>query len=386
MVQSTLVAIAGLGGAVGSTLAAGLCMPPEEIRSFGMAMESPLVRALGRPLLPVESILLDGWDLRRHDLLTACRQHKICSRQVLARAKRQLKAITPRMGVDGRTRNIGAWIRQEAAYLDSRRRQENAEHLILVNLCPTEPLPSFEATNCDWRDLDRIDRIGTFPTSMIYFRLAIEARAHFINFTPNPAEAAPLRELAEKAGVIYAGRDGKTGQTFIKTILAPAFRDRNLYLDGWFSTNLLGNEDGLSLARPEAGKSKIASKSKCLASILGYAPGGEGSVGHQVHIHYYPPRGDSKEAWDNIDFRGFLGTSMQMKINWLGQDSILAAPAVIDLIRLVAFAAETGFRGPLEAASYFFKDPVVGAGSIVQHSVPAQFETLLGFLRGQEGA
>lgn len=382
MVQSALIMVAGLGGAVGSTLAAGLSSPPEEIRDFGVATESPFVRAIGCQLLPLESMLVDGWDVSQENLYSACQRHRICPSEVLSRAAQRLQKITPRKGVDVRVGSIGDWIRSEAAYLCDRRQREHLEHIIIINLCPTEPIPDQnDNEHIDWRNLDQFDGATLPSVSRIYFRLAIESGAHFINFTPNPAETAPLRKLAEESGLIYAGRDGKTGQTFIKTVLAPAFRDKNLRIDGWFSTNLLGNDDGLSLSHPGAGRTKIASKSKCLGSILGYIPGGDDGSGHQVHIHYYPPRGDSKEAWDSIDFRGFLGVRMQMKINWLGQDSILAAPALIDLVRLVAFAAKLGYRGPLAAASYFFKDPVVGTSAFCEHSVPEQFRKLLEFLR-----
>jgi myo-inositol-1-phosphate synthase len=381
MVQSTLIMVAGLGGAVGSTLAAGLSIPPAEIGSFGVATESPLVRAAGCHLLPLSSMSIDGWDIGQETLYTSCQRHRICPPAVLSKAKQRLQKIKPRKGVEAQKESIGDWIRREAAYLNERRQREKWDQIILINLCPTEPVPEQSAEEqTDWRDLDQLHVNVSHSVSRIYFRLAIEARAHFINFTPNPAEISPLRGLAEENGLIYAGRDGKTGQTFIKTILAPAFRDKNLRIDGWFSTNLLGNDDGLSLSRPGAGKTKITSKSKCLSSILGYVPGGVDGVGHQVHIHYYPPRGDAKEAWDNIDFRGFLGVPMQMKINWLGQDSILAAPALIDLVRLVAFAAESGCQGPLDAASYFFKDPVVRSGVSCEHSVPEQFRRLLEFL------
>lgn len=382
MVQPVLVTVAGLGGSVGSTLTAGLSLPPTETRSFGLATESAQIAALGCQWLPLEAIVIDGWDLCQQDLFSACLSHRICPQELLSQVKCRLTAIKPRPAIDTQARAVGDWIRREATHLNVRMQNEGAKHLILINLCPTEPAPTEEGQNePDWQELDSLHFNEKTSISQLYFRLAIEAGAHFINFTPNTAETSQLRNLAENSGLVYAGRDGKTGQTFIKTVLAPAFRDKNLRIDGWFSVNLLGNGDGLSLSRPEAGKTKIASKSKCLSSILGYIPGDEHGVGHQVHIHYYPPRGDAKEAWDSVDFRGFLGASMQMKINWLGQDSILAAPALIDLIRLVVFAAESGHVGPLEAASYFFKDPVVGAGGAVQHSIPEQFEKLMEFLR-----
>ncbi|MES1243477.1 MAG: inositol-3-phosphate synthase [Acidobacteriota bacterium] len=381
MAEPALIMVAGLAGAVGSTLAAGLSMPPEEIAGFGVATESPLVRASGCRLLPFSSMSIHGWDMNQDTLYASCKRHRICPPEVLSKAKQRLQRIKPRKGIELQRESIGDWIRREAAHLNRKRRREDWRHVILVNLCPTEPVPKQDADErIDWRNLDELELGASYSVSQIYFRLAIEARAHFINFTPNPAEITPLRELAEEKGLIYAGRDGKTGQTFIKTTLAPAFRDKNLRIDGWFSTNLLGNDDGLSLSKPGAGETKIISKSKCLSSILGYVPGGAHGTGHQVHIHYYPPRGDSKEAWDNIDFRGFLGVPMQLKINWLGQDSILAAPAIIDLVRVVAYAAEAGCHGSLDAASYFFKDPIVGEGASCEHSVPEQFRKLIEFL------
>jgi myo-inositol-1-phosphate synthase len=385
MTSSVLVAIAGLGGAVGSTFAAGVSLPPGESSCLGLATESPLVKALDCEMPSLDSFIVDGWDLHTESLFYLCLKHGICPNTALMHGKNKLTKLKPRPGIDQAVVSVGKWIRKEARYLRRRKERECIDHVIIVNLCPTEPWGvQCAAASTDWGDLDALTFAALPAVSALYFRLAIEARAHFINFTPNLAEPAALRVLAERAGIVYAGRDGKTGQTFLKTIVAPAFRDKNLYIDGWFSTNLLGNDDGLSLACPEAGKAKIASKSKCLSSILGYTPGGDDAASHQVHIHYYPPRGDSKEAWDNIDFRGFLGVRMQMKINWLGQDSILAAPAVIDLVRLVIVAANRGEKGPLEAASYFFKDPVVGAQSIVQHAVPQQFAMLLAFLRRRD--
>jgi len=382
MAGSALVAIAGLCGAVGSTVAAGIASLGGETPGLGMATESPLIKTLGVELLSLDSIFLDGWDLSDENLLSVCMRHGICPGQSLGRSETQLRQLVPRMGIHAGIPDITDWITKEAEWLRHRKESEGISHLILVNLCPTEsPLLEVVARDLDWNQLHSLPK-QFLPTSAIYFRLAVEAGAHFVNFTPNMAEVPILCELAEQSNLIYAGRDGKTGQTFIKTVIAPALRDKNLRIDGWFSLNLLGNRDGRTLAESDAGRTKIASKARCLSSILGYPPGGDVS-GHQVHIHFYMPRGDAKEAWDAIDFRGFLGVPMQMKLNWLGQDSILAAPAVIDLVRLVTFAAEAGCRGPLEAASYFFKDPVVREGSVVHHSVPDQFQMLLDFLRGE---
>jgi myo-inositol-1-phosphate synthase len=381
MARSALVAIAGLGGAVGSTVAAGIASLGGETPGLGMATESPLIQALGIDLLGLDSIILDGWDMSNENLFFACRRHGICPSESIAKAEMLLQRLVPRIGVHAGIPDIADWIAREAERLRHRKESAGVSHLILVNLCPTEsPLLQTIAQGLDWSQLRSLPKESLSP-SAVYFRLAVEAEAHFVNFTPNTAEVPILCELAERANLIYAGRDGKTGQTFIKTVLAPALRDKNLRVDGWFSLNLLGNADGRTLSESDAGRTKIASKTRCLSSILGYSPGGEDVSGHQVHIHFYGPRGDAKEAWDTIDFRGFLGVPMQMKVNWLGQDSILAAPTVIDLVRLVAFAAGAGCRGPLEAASYFFKDPVVRESSVTQHSVPDQFKMLLDFLR-----
>src|SRR4051812_16997005 len=267
MDQSVLVAVAGLGGAVGSTFAAGLSLPTVDQDGLGLATESPLIRALDCELPPISSFRIDGWDLRTENLLSVCRRHGICPSEALAKGKENLLAIVPRKGVTSEAFPVGMWIRREAEYLRTRMELEAISHLIIVNLCPTEPCTAqLAVTDTDWTKLDRLGIGLPLPVSAIYFRLAIEAGAHFINFTPNVAETPALRELAEEAELIYAGRDGKTGQTFVKTILAPAFRDKNLHIDGWFSTNLLGNDDGLSLGQSDAGKAKIASKSKYLPS------------------------------------------------------------------------------------------------------------------------
>jgi myo-inositol-1-phosphate synthase len=237
----------------------------------------------------------------------------------------------------------------------------------------------------NWNDLGSLShgQPGVTP-SRVYFRLAIELNAQFINFTPNICETPALQLLAQQSGIMHCGRDGKTGQTFFKTLIAPGLRDKNFRIDGWFSTNLLGNNDGRILADPDSCETKRVSKAECLESILGYSPGaqsGQAAYGHQIHIHFYPPRGDAKEAWDNIDFSGFLGNRMQLKINLLGQDSILAAPCLLDLIRLCSIAAEGGRSGPFWETAYFFKSPLPGVCTRPQHGIAEQFELLLGFLR-----
>jgi myo-inositol-1-phosphate synthase len=170
--------------------------------------------------------------------------------------------------------------------------------------------------------------------------------------------------------------DGKTGQTLLKTALASMFRVRRLQIEGWYSTNVLGNSDGMVLDSPGSNKTKVLSKAAVLDSIVGYPV-----PNHQVHIHYYKPRGDSKEAWDNIDIVGFAGIPMQIKVNFLCQDSALAAPLVIDLVRLLDVAKRAGERGIQRQLSMFFKSPYHGAGESPVHDLFKQEKLLLDWAR-----
>ncbi len=199
---------------------------------------------------------------------------------------------------------------------------------------------------------------------MKYLYAACKLGLPHCNFTPSLSKIPALQELAERSGVPLAGEDGKTGQTLLKTVLAPAFVIRQLHVDGWYSTNILGNNDGLVLNDPESNKTKVESKSKVLDDILGYKV-----ESHQVHIHYYKPRGDAKEAWDNIDLVGFLGERMQLKVDFLCKDSILAAPLVIDLVRLLDLAKRNKERGIQRQMSVFFKAPYHTEGERPQHDL-----------------
>jgi myo-inositol-1-phosphate synthase len=189
---------------------------------------------------------------------------------------------------------------------------------------------------------------------MLYAYAAIAEGVPYGNFTPSVAADIPaLIEFAEKQKVPIAGKDGKTGQTFIKTVLAPALQARALKVEGWYSTNILGNRDGLALSNEDSLASKIKTKSSVLDDILGYEV-----EDHIVDIRYYRPRGDNKEAWDNVDITGFLGQPMQIKVNFLCKDSILAAPLAIEIARCLDLAHQRGDRGIQEQLSVFFKLPM----------------------------
>ena len=237
-------------------------------------------------------------------------------------------------------------------------------------------LAAFEAA------LDRND--VTIAPSMIYAYAALKSGVPFLNGAPNLTQDIPaLQELAERQGVVTGGKDFKTGQTLMKTTIAPMLHARLLGLDGWFSTNILGNRDGEVLDDAASFKTKEVSKLSVLDSILSPRQHPElyGDIDHKVTIHYYPPRGDNKEGWDAIDIYGWLGYPMQIKVNFQCRDSILAAPLVLDLALLADLAQRAGEKGPQEWLSFFFKSPVVAPGRSPVHDLFQQQDTLFAQLR-----
>ncbi len=220
--------------------------------------------------------------------------------------------------------------------------------------------------------------------SMIYAYAAIKSGVPYANGAPNlSADIPALVSLAKKHRVPICGKDFKTGQTLMKTIIAPGLKARMLGLNGWFSTNILGNRDGEVLDDPGSFKTKEESKLSVLEYILQpqLHPELYSDYYHKVRINYYPPRGDEKEAWDNIDIFGWLGYPMQIKINFLCRDSILAAPVVLDLVLFLDLAKRAGMSGIQEWLSFYFKSPMVGAGLYPEHDIFIQLTKLKNTLR-----
>ena len=225
---------------------------------------------------------------------------------------------------------------------------------------------------------------------MVYAYAALCKRIPFANGAPNLTVDVPaLTQLAQEKGVPICGKDFKTGQTLMKTILAPGLKSRMLGLNGWFSTNILGNRDGEVLDDPDSFKTKEESKLSVLDQILqpDLYPDLYKDFTHKVRIHYYPPRGDNKEGWDNIDIYGWLGYPMQIKINFLCRDSILAAPIVLDLVLFLDLAQRCGMRGIQEWLSFYFKSPMCAPGLYPEHDLFIQLMKLkntLRYLRGED--
>ena len=244
---------------------------------------------------------------------------------------------------------------QIRADLDAFKAAHDVEHLVVVNVASTEP--PFRALPC-WETpeaLRRAMRSGeiVLPPSALYAYAAIDGGDAHINFTPSVGSRVPAIEaLALERGAVHGGSDGKTGETLVKSVLAELFARRNLRVLSWFGQNILGNEDGRVLEDPENKATKIRSKDHLLAKILGYAP--ESKVG----IDYVRSLGEWKIAWDHVHFEGFLGGKMSLQFTWNGCDSLLAAPLVLDLVRLAQLAQRRGERGVLAALAPFFKDPM----------------------------
>lgn len=382
-------AVIGLGGAVATTAVAGV-----ELLKLGISGTAGLPLAYRDDLVAYESLVFGGWDLNADDLAKAAHVHRVLEPTQIEAVGIALQQIEPwpavadpaycRNAAGANVLAVGS-LRERVAQIRSDLRRFRTAHrldvVVVVNLASTEAWP--DRTSAVLGDLDSFEKgldacDPAITPGMIYAYAAIREGCPYLNFTPSLAADVPaLLALAERECVPVAGKDGKTGQTMIKTVLAPAFRSRALKVDGWYSTNILGNRDGQILDDPSSLASKLDTKGSVLDSILGYTVDD-----HIVRIDYYRPRGDAKEAWDNIDLVGFLGQRMQLKVNFLCRDSILAAPLVLELVRLLAEAHRRGEGGPQEQLGYFFKAPMTRDGKVPEHALHTQERILLDWLDG----
>jgi myo-inositol-1-phosphate synthase len=391
------VAIVGVNGAVASTVIAGVELMKRGLAPrIGMVTErvdARIAESLTELLdfAPLENLVFAGWDLQFANVYEGALHHKVLPQHILEQVKPELERITPWPAVFGKDyvsklsgENVvrAAGHREEIAILsrnlEAFRKAASLDRIVVINLASTENFLEVQPVHNSLRafeaGLDANDPAIT--PAMRYFYVANAQHAPYCNFTPSLTNVPALAEHANLMGNPFAGMDGKTGQTLLKTALASMFRARRLVIEGWYSTNFLGNGDGLVLDAPGSNKTKVLSKSAVLDSIVGYHV-----ENHQVHIHYYKPRGDSKEAWDNIDIVGFAGVPMQIKVNFLCQDSALAAPLVIDLVRLLDVAKRAGERGIQRQLSMFFKSPYHAPGEAPVHDLFKQEKLLLDWAR-----
>jgi myo-inositol-1-phosphate synthase len=346
------------------------------------------------PLAGLDDLVFGGWDIYEGTCFDAARRANVLREADLERAREALSAITPMPAVfeQDYVRNLsGPNVKPaetKAALAD--RLVDDIKGFMASNGCdravgvwcasterfvvPSEVHLSIEAFEKGLAE----DHPAISP-SMIYTYAFIKAGVPLANGAPNLACDVPaLVALAEREGVALAGKDFKTGQTLMKTLLAPGFAARLIGVRGWYSTNILGNTDGAVLDDPGSLRTKEQSKLSVLESILDADAHPElyGNLDHKVRIDYYPPRGDNKEGWDNIDIFGWLGYPMQIKINFLCRDSILAAPLVLDLALFLDLAQRAGSSGVQEWLSFYFKSPQTNDAAVPTHDLFAQLDML----------
>lgn len=357
------------------------------------------------PLADLNDIVFGGWDVYSDNVYEAAIEAKVLDRYLVESLKEELQQIKPMTAVfdkrfvrnlDGQHVKKGATKMELAEQLmdDMRRfKEENGcDRLVIVWCASTEAYIEASLVHQTLENFEEGLRTNdeNIAPSMIYVYAALKMGIPFANGAPNlTCDIPAMLELAHKTKTAIAGKDFKTGQTLMKTIVAPGLHARALGVKGWFSTNILGNRDGAVLDAPENFKSKEVSKGSVLEGIFDskLQPELYGELYHKIRINYYPPHGDNKESWDNIDIFGWLGYGMQIKINFLCRDSILAAPVVLDLALFLDLAQRAGMSGIQEWLSFYLKAPQTAPGLPAQHDIFKQLsklENTLRFLMGEE--
>ncbi len=357
------------------------------------------------PLARLDQLEFGGWDLFPDSAYESAKHAKVLDEALLRKLEEPLSRIRPMPAVfdkeyvrrldgphikTGRSkRHLGEQLREDIRRFMSER---GCERAVLVWCASTEvynPSSEVHASLAEFeRGLERDD--PRISPSQIYAWAALKEGVPFANGAPNVSVEMPcIQELAQEMRTPISGSDFKTGQTLLKTVIGPGLRNRLLGVSGWYSTNILGNRDGEVLDDPGSFRSKEVSKTGVLTDIFSKElfPALYSDVHHLVRINYYPPRGDNKEGWDNIDLFGWLGYPMQIKVNFLCRDSILAAPLALDLALFMDLASRAGMRGIQEWLSFYFKAPIVRPGLRPEHDLSVQLlklENTLRFLAREE--
>ncbi|WP_033443066.1 inositol-3-phosphate synthase [Saccharothrix sp. NRRL B-16314] len=356
--ESTGLWLIGARGSVATTAVSGLLALRAGLTpATGCVTERP--ELVGVTLPGWSDLVVGGHDIaqtpleKRAELLA---QGGVLPHHLLEWVKPGLREVDGEIrtaSFDGVQADVVRWLAADIAEFRERHR---LARVVVVNVSSTEPpVPSLP----EHADLAALERAmadpgrKVLPPSSLAAYAALTAGCPFVDFTPSTGIALPaLDELARREGLPYAGRDGKTGETLLRTVLAPMFTSRALSVRSWAGTNLLGGGDGATLEDPAHADSKLRSKANGLAAMLG------GEVTAPLHIDNVPDLGETKTAWDHVSFEGFLGARMSLQFTWTGLDSALAAPLVLDLTRLVAAAHAAGESGALGALAFFFKDPL----------------------------
>ena len=411
------ILLVGMGAVSTTTIAGvlairnGLAKPIGSLTQMGTIRlgkrtegRSPLIKEFV-PLASLDDIVFGGWDIFEDNAYEAAKTAGVLDKDLLEQIRPELEAIKPMPAVfdrryvkrlDGPNVKKGKNKKDLAEQLieDLRRfkNEHNCDRLVMVWCGSTEVYltegPAHASLDSFEKALEAND--DSIPSSMIYTYAALREGIPYANAAPNlSGDVAAMLELAAKTRSPVAGKDLKTGQTWMKTVIAPGVKARLLGIQGWYSTNILGNRDGEVLDDPESFKTKEESKKSVLDYILqpNLYPDLYKKLDHVVRINYYPPRGDNKEGWDNIDIFGWLGYPMQLKINFLCRDSILAAPIVLDVALFLDLAKRAGMDGIQEWLSFYFKSPQHAKDLYPEHDLFIQLMKLkntLRYLRGEE--
>ncbi len=351
------------------------------------------------PLASLNDIVFGGWDIFEDNTYEAAMKAGVLEKHLLAELKNEMSAIIPMKAVFDKNyvHNLnGVNVKKAATKMDLAhalmkdieefKKKNNCARLVMVWCASTEVYQEATKAHKSLAAFEDalLDNDPSIAPSMIYAYAALKSGVPYANGAPNLSCDFPaMIELAQKMNLPICGKDFKTGQTLMKTIIAPGLKARNLGVDGWFSTNILGNRDGEVLDDPESFKTKEVSKLGSLSNIFEpeLNPDLYHDLYHKIRINYYPPRGDNKESWDNIDIFGWLGYKMQIKINFLCRDSILAAPIVLDLALLLDLAKRSDMSGIQEWLSFFFKTPQSAPGLKPVHDLFKQLMKLENTLR-----
>ncbi len=351
----------------------------------------------------LDNVVFGGWDLFPDNAYEAASKAGVLDAQHLEKVKPLLSSIKPMKAafdhayvkkLDGthvkKAKNKFELAEQIKDDIKEFKRKSKADRLVVAWCGSTEIYLTPHEVHSDAAKFEKAmkENHPAIAPSMLYAWAAITSGVPFANGAPNLTVDIPaMQQLAREHGVPICGKDFKTGQTLLKTILAPGFKARMLGLNGWFSTNILGNRDGEVLDDPESFKTKEESKLGVLEYILQpkLYPQLYGKMHHKVRINYYPPRGDNKEGWDNIDIFGWLGYPMQIKVDFLCRDSILAAPIVLDLVLFLDLAQRAGLHGIQEWLSFYFKSPMCAPQLYPEHDLFIQSMKLKNTLRWLKG-
>ncbi len=410
------VLIVGINGAVATTFIAGvlsvrkgLAKPIGSLAQMGTIRlgkrtehRSPMIKDFV-PLADMDDLVFGGWDIHNKNCYSSAIEANVLEQTHLDKVKSELEALHPMRGVFDQyyvKRLTGSYIKKVANKFEQAealreeirnfKKRKKLDRLVMIWCGSTEiyiPLHSVHRKLPQFEKGMKISHRSIAP-SMLYAYAAIAEGVPFVNGSPNLCVDIPaLIEFAKEQNVPIAGKDFKTGQTLIKTVIAPMLKARLLGLHGWFSTNILGNRDGEVLDDPESFRTKEESKLSVLEYILQphLYPDLYKDYYHKVRINYYPPRGDNKEGWDNIDIFGWLGYPMQIKIDFLCRDSILAAPIVLDLMLFMDLARRAGMRGIQEWLSFYFKSPMCAPELYPEHDLFIQLMKLKNHLRHLTG-